>query len=78
MKVWSDNPSIGIRFNQTGYSGSTIFPLKENYTNLFLYEEDLCKAEEREQNHREWIEEERYEAILECKIEQDNLKDEEE
>ena len=38
--VWSDTN----RYVQSGYSGKTIFPRKENYTNLFLYEEDLCKA----------------------------------
>ncbi len=72
--IWSDTN----RFSQSGYSGKTIFPRKENYTNLFIFEEDLCKAEEREQNHIEWLEEERYEAELEWRIEQDNIKAERE
>lgn len=41
---WSDNN----RFNQSISNEETIFPIQDNYSNLFLYEEDLHKAEERE------------------------------
>ena len=41
---WSDNN----RYNQSISNEETIFPIQDNYSNLFLYEEDLHKAEERE------------------------------
>lgn len=48
---WSDTN----RFNQSGYSAITIFPQKENYTNEDLYNEDLAKANEREEAHQEFL-----------------------
>jgi hypothetical protein len=51
MKDWDDNN----RFNQTGYSGATLFPKEENYRNKRLYLEDLEKAEAREVLHQEFI-----------------------
>jgi len=57
-KPWNDEN----RFNQTGYSASTLFPEKENYTNFDLYLEDLEKAEYRENNHQEFLDELREEA----------------
>jgi hypothetical protein len=71
---WNDHN----RFNQTGYSAPTIFPKKENYSNLFVFEDDLHKAESREQSHQEWLQEERYEARLEWLTEQAALKAERE
>lgn len=50
-KPWNDNN----RFNQTGYSASTLFPIRENYKNKNLYLEDLEKARYREENHQEFL-----------------------
>jgi len=50
-KPWNDNN----RFNQTGYSASTLFPIRENYKNKKLYLEDLEKARYREENHQEFL-----------------------
>ena len=60
--VWSDNPTIGIRFNQSGYSSPTVFPQAENYTDLTLYAIDLAKAEIRQDSHLEWVWEQQEEA----------------
>jgi hypothetical protein len=58
---WSDNN----RFNQTGYSARTLFPLKENYVNMEFYEADLKAAQRREESHQEFLEELRMEAAEE-------------
>lgn len=63
--MWSDSN----RFNQAGYSGSTIFPKKENYKDLDKYEEDLAKANDREWFHQEFLEELREEYRLEKMLE---------
>ena len=76
--IWSDDPSIGIRFNQTGYSAPTIFPEASNYKDLSLYVEDLAKAEARQESHLEWVWEEREEARIEWLIEQAEIKAERE
>lgn len=49
--VWSDNN----RFNQTGYSGKTIFPIESNYKDKSLYEEDYTLAYHREESHADWL-----------------------
>jgi uncharacterized protein related to proFAR isomerase len=51
------------RFNQSGYSSPTVFPLEENYRNKRLYIADLDRAEEREVNHLEFIEELKEDAL---------------
>ena len=56
--IWSDEN----RFNQTGYSAPTRFPDIKNYENPLYYLADMEQAEKREQNHQEWLEDERYEA----------------
>lgn len=56
--AWTDNN----RFNQTGYSASTLFPREEDYVNKMLYMEDLDKAEQRELVRDEWLEELRMDA----------------
>ena len=61
IEVWSDTN----RFNQTGYSSPTIFPEARNYRNLFLYVEDLAKAEARQESHLDWVWEEQQEARIE-------------
>jgi len=53
VKPWDDYN----RFNQTGYSGSTIYPQEEHYTNKRLFIEDFDKAEAREELHLEFLEE---------------------
>jgi hypothetical protein len=58
MEIWNDDN----RFNQTGYSASTIFPIKENYINIENYNIDLAKANLREESHLDWLEEEISEA----------------
>lgn len=68
MKMkWSDNN----RFNQSGYSSPTEFPHPSNYDNLDLFMDDMVSAVEREKSHREWLEEERYEARIEAQVEED-------
>ena len=65
---WNDNN----RFNQTGYSASTLFPKEEDYTNKIAYLDDLDKAEAREESHNEWLEELRQEAREDAAYEQDD------
>jgi len=55
---WNDHN----RFNQTGYSAPTLIPQEEDYTDTRLYLDDLMKAEAREVDHREFIEELREDA----------------
>jgi hypothetical protein len=52
VMIWNDYN----RFNQSGYSSPTVFPLEENYRNKRLYLEDLEKAEAREATHLEFVE----------------------
>lgn len=56
QKVWSD---VGghERFNQTGYSDPTIFPQRTAYNNPELWEEDMKKAEARENARNNWLQE---------------------
>lgn len=54
-EIWSDTN----RFNQSGYSASTIFPKRENYLDETLFNEDLELANLREESHQDWLEEER-------------------
>lgn len=56
---WSDTN----RFNQTGYSAPTVFPQYMNYNDPKLWEEDMKKAELRENSHQEWKEDERWDRI---------------
>jgi len=67
MGVWTDDN----RFNQTGYSGATIFPEPSDYIDKKLFEEDLKKAKYREESHREFLddlrEETRMEAVCETR-----------
>lgn len=58
IEVWADTN----RFNQSGYSSPTLFPIASNYSNLQLYAEDLVKAEARQESHLEWVWEEECEA----------------
>ena len=51
LPVWNDEN----RFNQSGYSASTIFPKRENYKNEAFFLEDLKKAELREELHQEFL-----------------------
>jgi len=59
---WNDHN----RFNQTGYSAETVFPLEENYKNKRLYIEDIEKAEVRESHRELFIEELREDAIMDA------------
>ena len=59
---WNDDN----RFNQTGYSGATLFPLEENYIDKGAYLDDLDKAEAREVNHLEFIEELKEDARMDA------------
>ena len=61
-KPWSDTN----RFNQLGYSASTIFPVESNYENKEYYLIDLDNASYREENHNEWMDELRLEAAEEA------------
>ena len=65
MKPWSDNPTVGERFNQTGYSSPTIFPEACNYTDLQAFAIDLAKAQARQESHLDWQWEEYQEARIE-------------
>ena len=58
MQSWSDTN----RFNQSGYSYPTVFPIASNYEDIYLFLEDTHLAVRREISHREWIWEERQEA----------------
>ena len=78
IPVWSDNPSIGQRFNQTGYSSPTVFPQAENYTDLTLYAIDLSKAQQRQDSHLDWIWEEYQDARIEYLEQQAEIKAERE
>ncbi len=71
---WSDTN----RFNQTGYSASTLFPKPENYKSIEAYEEDYLKAEKREQDHQEFLEELREEYRQEQYCERYGCNEEEE
>lgn len=59
--VWND----ANRFNQTGYSAPTVFPDPHHYQNLDLFLEDTTLAVSREKSRREWLLEERMEALAE-------------
>ena len=54
-EIWSDTN----RFSQTGYSASTIFPKRENYKSQEAFDDDMEKANYRESNHLDWMNEER-------------------
>lgn len=60
-KTWSNSN----RFSQTGYSAPTEWPEAHNYTDLDKFQEDVIKAIEREQSHREWMEDERRDRAYE-------------
>lgn len=64
---WTDTN----RFNQTGYSAGTLFPLKENYKDQKLFEEDLGKAQMREEAHIEFVQEQRDEWLEELRMDAD-------
>lgn len=55
-KAWSDSN----RFTQEGYSAPTHWPEAYNYTDLDKFQDDMIKAINREQSHREWMEDERW------------------
>jgi len=57
-KEWNDTN----RFNQGGYSASTIFPQETNYTNKDLFLIDYKSACGREESREEWLDELRQEA----------------
>jgi hypothetical protein len=68
LEVWSNTN----RFSQTGYSAGTIFPEIQNYgDDMVAFEEDLAKAERREESHKEWLEDEYREARIEALMERD-------
>lgn len=74
MKIWSDNPTIGIRFNQDGYSSPTIFPTASKYRDLSLFLEDIHLAVERELTRRDWCTEQHtkgYFDYIESSLEQE-------
>lgn len=50
-EVWDDYN----RFNQSGFSAPTVFPEEGNYSNKFLFLEDIEKAERREMMRQEII-----------------------
>lgn len=59
--VWSDTN----RFNQSGYSASTVWPIESNYIDKQAFKADLSAAEWRESNHQEFMDELRQEAAEE-------------
>jgi outer membrane translocation and assembly module TamA len=66
--VWTNTN----RFSQTGYSAPTIFPELKNYNgDIEAFEEDLKKAQERDESHLDWLQEERREARLDTLRERD-------
>jgi hypothetical protein len=70
-EVWSNTN----RFSQTGYSAGTIFPEIQNYgDDMVAFEEDMKKAEMREESHNEWLEDERREARIEYLMERDSCR----
>ena len=71
-KPWNDNN----RFNQTGYSGSTLFPIERNYTNKRLFLDDLEKAEAREANHLEFMYELKEDAKMDAVHEAQDIEEE--
>lgn len=68
LEVWTNIN----RFNQTGYSAGTIFPEIQNYgEDMKAFEEDMKKAESRQETHNEWLEDEYREARIEALMERD-------
>lgn len=66
------------RYDQTGYSAPTIWPQSNHYTDKLLWIEDYAKAEAREANRQDWLEEEAYEARMEYREQQAETKAERE
>ena len=64
--MWSDTN----RYNQTNYSGPTIFPVESNYTNPAAFEQDYKRAQRREENHQEFMNDLRLEAQEEAYYEE--------
>jgi len=54
-KPWNDHN----RFNQTGYSASTLMPEPGNYKNRAFFYEDLDRANAREVSHQEFLDDQR-------------------